>query len=297
MHNETQSSFTENMIGLSIPEGITAVIGSGGKTSFLRYLASILPGPVILSTSTHMRPYEGIPLLLTPQQDSMAKQGNTQSQQALTMQQNSTAKQGDTQGRQALTEQQNSAANQGNMQARKACGEEEILKEVKEMLAENRLLCMGTPMYSRDGSVITKLSAPAISFEKLLPYARYILVEADGSRNRPLKAHRSFEPVIPESTALTVCMIGASGLGKPISESVHCPDIFCRLTGADPEAPADAASIAMALNKENLADHYVINQADVVNNPEELQLMCSLIQKPVSILSLKELAAQAVEKR
>lgn len=240
-----RSQIEISSIGIMIPEGITAVIGSGGKTSFLRYLAQVLPGPVILATSTHMRPFEELPLILTREGDS----------------------------------------------------EEDILARVQKSLAGNRLLCIGTPMYNKDGTVITKLSGPAIPFKSLLPYARFILVEADGSRNRPLKAHRPFEPVIPGDTGLTVCIIGASGLGRPIQDSVHCPDIFCRLTGADPEGCADPRTVAAALNKENLADHYVINQADAASDPEELQLLRSLIRKPVSILSLKELSVQSIEKR
>ena len=37
-----------------IPTGVTSVIGSGGKTSFLRYFAEKLNGSVILTTSTHL---------------------------------------------------------------------------------------------------------------------------------------------------------------------------------------------------------------------------------------------------
>ena len=40
-----------------------SVIGSGGKTTFLRCLADRLPGTVILTTSTHIRPFPGIPLV------------------------------------------------------------------------------------------------------------------------------------------------------------------------------------------------------------------------------------------
>lgn len=50
----------------------------------------------------------------------------------------------------------------------------------------------------------------------------YILVEADGSRCRPLKVHRSFEPVLPPDTGLLLQVAGLSALGRPVGECVHC---------------------------------------------------------------------------
>ena len=38
---------------LGVPCGVTAVIGSGGKTTLLRTLSRELPGTVILTTTTH----------------------------------------------------------------------------------------------------------------------------------------------------------------------------------------------------------------------------------------------------
>ena len=43
---------------LGVQPGLTAVIGSGGKTSLLRQLARELPGSVIVATSTHIYPPE-----------------------------------------------------------------------------------------------------------------------------------------------------------------------------------------------------------------------------------------------
>ena len=60
----------------------------------------------------------------------------------------------------------------------------------------------------------------------------YILVEADGSRQKPIKAPADHEPVIPDGTTKTVGVIGLDALGKQIcSDSVHRPEHFCRLTG------------------------------------------------------------------
>ena len=42
---------------LGLRPGVTAVIGSGGKTSLLRRLAAELPETVLLCTTTHIRPF------------------------------------------------------------------------------------------------------------------------------------------------------------------------------------------------------------------------------------------------
>jgi molybdenum cofactor cytidylyltransferase len=59
-----------------------------------------------------------------------------------------------------------------------------------------------------------------------------LLIEADGSRRRPLKAPADYEPVIPEFVEMVLVVAGLSGLGKPLTnEFVHRPEIFSRLSG------------------------------------------------------------------
>lgn len=60
----------------------------------------------------------------------------------------------------------------------------------------------------------------------------YIIVEADGSKNRPVKAPARHEPVIPDCTKLIVGVIGLDCLKKPLSEDyVHRPEYLSKLTG------------------------------------------------------------------
>jgi molybdenum cofactor cytidylyltransferase len=59
-----------------------------------------------------------------------------------------------------------------------------------------------------------------------------VIIEADGSRMRPLKAPAEHEPPIPEWVDTVVVVCGLSGLGKPLNESaVFRPEIFSQLTG------------------------------------------------------------------
>ncbi len=67
-----------------------------------------------------------------------------------------------------------------------------------------------------------KLSYPGDDcYRKLCSEADLILVEADGSRGRPIKYPAEHEPVIPENTDLILCVCGMSGFGKPGREICH----------------------------------------------------------------------------
>ncbi|HLO14381.1 MAG TPA: selenium cofactor biosynthesis protein YqeC, partial [Anaerolineales bacterium] len=59
-----------------------------------------------------------------------------------------------------------------------------------------------------------------------------LLIEADGSRGKPLKAWAEHEPPIPSFVELVVQVVGLAGLGKSLTdENVHRPEIFSRLSG------------------------------------------------------------------
>ena len=66
-----------------------------------------------------------------------------------------------------------------------------------------------------------KLCAPWLSMGTLAQLADFVLVEADGAKRLPLKAHAAHEPVIPPEANQTILVVGASGFGRPMRESVH----------------------------------------------------------------------------
>jgi len=62
-----------------------------------------------------------------------------------------------------------------------------------------------------------------------------LLIEADGSRQRPLKAPASHEPVIPNWVDTVAVVAGLSALGSPLTEKwVHRPERFAALSGLSP---------------------------------------------------------------
>jgi molybdenum cofactor cytidylyltransferase len=59
-----------------------------------------------------------------------------------------------------------------------------------------------------------------------------LLIEADGSCMKPVKAPAEHEPAVPEWVDQVIVVVGLNALGKPLtSEFVHRPHIFASLTG------------------------------------------------------------------
>ncbi len=66
------------------------------------------------------------------------------------------------------------------------------------------------------------------------PEVDRVIVEADGSRQRPFKAPRAFEPVIPSATTLLIACVGAGALGRVIADACHRPLRLAAVAGCSP---------------------------------------------------------------
>ena len=145
--------------------------------------------------------------------------------------------------------------------------------EVSEALAVHGCICLGT--LTEEG----KLTAPALPAETLASLADYVLIEADGSKGLPVKAHLPHEPVIPAEADQTVLLAGASGFGRPVREAVHRSEQFCRLTGTPPDGPVTAANLARLLLAERLGDKVFVNQIET--GAEQARELAALLPWPV----------------
>lgn len=195
---------------LRIKKGVTAIIGSGGKTTLLYRLVEELEGSVILCTSTHVLPPTHVP----------------------------------------VTEHTGRVTG---------------------------VICVGTPCENG------KLTAPRQPFSELAELADYVLVEADGSKRLPLKAHLSHEPVIPAEAENVICVVGASGLGKAVTEVAHRPERFALLGESDLVTPL---AVSKVLEKEAFHHRVLINQAELA--PASAQELAKLLSCPVVVASLQK---------
>jgi probable selenium-dependent hydroxylase accessory protein YqeC len=121
---------------------------------------------------------------------------------------------------------------------------DELRLKVAEVLAGEGTAVVGSTMLSKErvGGVETAW-IPALA-----PESGVTLVEADGSRRRPIKGAAAHEPLLPEGATLVVAVGGLRALGEPVDEKhVHRPEIFSELTGTDLGRTIDARVFARAL--------------------------------------------------
>lgn len=208
---------------LRIGRGVSAVAGSGGKTTLLDTLAEELcvKGSVVLCTSTHIRVPELRPLVTG--------------------------------------------------------GAEELSAALKR----HRTVCVGTPA-AEPG----KLTAPVVPFEELARLADYVLVEADGARGLPLKAHAPHEPVIPSCAQRVVLVLGADGFGKPVRAVCHRSAQWAELSGVsedDAAAPEQAARVILA---EGIGDRVFCNKVETAADYAAAERLTKLLRCPVAAGSL-----------
>lgn len=183
---------------LQVKPGVTALIGSGGKTSLLYHLAGELSKKhkVLLTTTTHIRIPDHIPLATTRE-------------------------------------------------------------ELDALFLERNVVCAGTPC--EDG----KMTAP--SFDGWEQAAEYVLVEADGAKGMPLKAHAEYEPVIPDGCQNTICVVGASGFNQPIRTVCHRPERYAERLGCSDMKKVTPEMAAQLLTIEGGFDRVFVNQTDTLS--------------------------------
>ncbi len=111
-----------------------------------------------------------------------------------------------------------------------------------------------------------------------------LLIEADGSRSRPLKAPATHEPAIPDFIQQVVVVAGLSGIGKPLSNKwVHHPEKLSELTGLQlDEVMTGTALEKLLLSNEgglkNIPTHArktaLLNQSDTPDLQSQAKVIC-----------------------
>ena len=147
--------------------------------------------------------------------------------------------------------------------------------------------CVAAPAGGAAGAA-GKLGPAALAPAELVRLADYVLVEADGSKRLPLKAHAAWEPVVPEGSTQSVLVVGASGFGRPVREAVHRPERFCELAGCSPEDEATPEAVAAVIRAEGLAGRVVVNQCEGEGALACARRLEALLDVPVAAGSLRE---------
>ena len=210
---------------LDVRPGVTAIIGGGGKSTLLLALGRELSarGRVVLCTTPHIFPPAGVPCLVSPTADELAR-----------------------------------------------------------ALERAPLVCAGAR--AEDG----KFGPPELPVAELAALADYVIAEADGARRLPLKAHAAWEPVVPPEANQTILVLGLSGLGKPIRETVHRPELYAGRLGVGLDEPVTPELAAKFLKLEHLHDRVLLNQADTPERRELGRRLAAQLGCPAAMGALEK---------
>ncbi|MBI2266539.1 MAG: putative selenium-dependent hydroxylase accessory protein YqeC [Armatimonadetes bacterium] len=112
----------------------------------------------------------------------------------------------------------------GNFPALLEVRDEKELRQVEQaFLTHGALTVVG------NASAIHRMEAPPLPIVERLPAIEaldLLLIKADGARDRSLKGHRSYEPVVPACTTVSVAVVGMDVIGKPLeARHVHHPEL------------------------------------------------------------------------
>ncbi len=126
-----------------------------------------------------------------------------------------------------------------------------------DLRAETERVLSGASGVVVGGDMFSKNRVGGLAPERvsgLVSLADVVLIEADGSRRRPIKGTAEHEPALPGATTLVVAVGNVHALGTPVDEDhVHRPDIFSDLTGIGPGQSITARAFARALAQGSLA--------------------------------------------
>ena len=98
------------------------------------------------------------------------------------------------------------------------------------------------------------------------------IFECDGARNKPLKAHTEYDPIVPQFTTHAIIIVGADVVKTKINDGyVHRPELFCKTWNVEPNFKLDIDFIIKVLTskkgyfsklKHNVEISYFVNKWD-----------------------------------
>jgi probable selenium-dependent hydroxylase accessory protein YqeC len=126
---------------------------------------------------------------------------------------------------------------------------EELRAQAEAALDGNRAVVAGNALISKE-----RIGGVEPGWvPDLAKLADVVLVEADGSRRRPLKGTADHEPLLPDGVTLVVAVGNVQALGMPVNEeNVHRPELFSELTGVGIGHSITPDAMALALARGSL---------------------------------------------
>lgn len=135
-----------------------------------------------------------------------------------------------------------------------------------------------------DGSKANPPKIKGLTFDqldKITPYFDIVIIEGDGSKEKPLKGWRDDEPVIYDKTTKTIGVVDISSIGLDINEdNIHRLDKFLNIINDDKGKKVNVNHIKnLVLNKNGLfkvckgEKILFINKAESINDKRNSTLL------------------------
>ena len=90
----------------------------------------------------------------------------------------------------------------------------------------------------------------------------------------------------PTAANQTICVVGASGFGRPIAAAAHRPERYALLAGMPEAAEATPEAEARVLRSEDLHTKVYVNQVETLWNLADARALARLMDCPVLAGSL-----------
>lgn len=125
---------------------------------------------------------------------------------------------------------------------------EGLATATRDVMGSTRHVTMGR-VFLPDGEKLIGFSAVDLDWLKEANLSEWMLVEADGSAGRSIKAHAPYEPVVSSRADLVIAVVGADCLGVPVEEAyVHRPERFAALLDLPPGSQVRPEHVAGILH-------------------------------------------------
>ncbi len=165
---------------------------------------------------------------------------------------------------------------------------ETILEKARSLPGRLRHVTAGSGLIHPENKLTGFTAADIATFDDAGLF-QWILVEADGAKQRPLKAPAGHEPVIPACSRWVIAVIGLDALNQPLTEEwVFRSTLYAALTGLKAGDRITERSVVTALISEEgimkgcppgASRIVFLNKADTDERREAGRRIAGLLQK------------------
>ena len=91
------------------------------------------------------------------------------------------------------------------------------------------------------------------------------IFECDGARNKPLKVHTKYDPIVPDFVTHVIIIVGADVINTKVSDGlVHRPELFCKMWDVGMDFVVDIGFIVQVVASQKGYLSKIQNETEIV---------------------------------